>query len=64
MAAGAVLGYSAGQNIFFELSNSNGVRKLKVSSKTLRIISILYNVCGAGHCCEEVAVRIRAARKI
>ena len=30
-----------------------------LGSKTYEIISILYNVCGAGHCCEEVAVRIR-----
>ena len=28
-------------------------------SKTPVIISISYNVNGAGHCCEEVAVRIQ-----
>ena len=30
-----------------------------LGSKTHEIISILYDVDGAGHCCEEVAVRIQ-----
>ena len=29
-----------------------------LGSKTCEIISILYKLCGAGQCCEEVTIRI------